>query len=45
MMHRFALTVAVEASSAADAFGALTPRMPRVTMRPAPTVSRRILFT
>jgi hypothetical protein len=45
MMHLFVLTVAVEEISAAEALDVFTPRMPRATAKPAPTVSRRIVLT
>ena len=45
MMQRFAVTVAVEASSVADATGVFTPTMPRATKLAPTIVSRQILVT
>lgn len=44
MMHLSVPTAAVEAGSAAEAFGAVTPRIARAA-RPVTTVSRRIVLT
>ncbi|WP_314219810.1 hypothetical protein [Streptomyces zaehneri] len=44
MMHLFVPMAAVEASSAAEAFGAATPRMAKA-VRPAMTAIRLIVLT